>query len=330
MKTLSSNRNKLSKALFFSAFLISYSFASSTFPQYKITPSSVDTTDSVSLFIAKGMFQTSCAPVYLTSFTITQEPVVCKEGCPTRYYRVTIVYDSAARWIDSLIKSENYPAGFLPQSIWQYNYNNDTVFYFYMQCCDAFNCLYSKNGVYLCAPNGGFSGGGDGKCPDFLSKATDKKLVWEDKRTRPIQSQVCGQVLTEYGPRFDFGKLRTGTYFLYDNRDSSKMLLQFSVPGKSTGIIKQNSDNAQKHPENGFSAKFKDGTLAFSIDKAQNMFFSVYRLNGEILFASDRQLLPSGNHRIHFESLHFKDKVFIVRFNGDSWSKTIRVNMEKN
>ena len=31
-------------------------------------------------------------------------------------------------------------------------------------CCDLFNGLYDREGRYVCAPTGGFSGAGDGKC----------------------------------------------------------------------------------------------------------------------------------------------------------------------
>jgi hypothetical protein len=40
------------------------------------------------------------------------------------------------------------------------------VYYFLMSpCCDMANFLYDEQGNYVCAPNGGFNGGGDGKCP---------------------------------------------------------------------------------------------------------------------------------------------------------------------
>lgn len=32
-------------------------------------------------------------------------------------------------------------------------------------CCDRHDYLYNAQGEYICAPSGGFSGSGDGKCP---------------------------------------------------------------------------------------------------------------------------------------------------------------------
>lgn len=40
------------------------------------------------------------------------------------------------------------------------------VYYFlWSPCCDIPNYLYDEHGNYVCAPNGGFTGQGDGKCP---------------------------------------------------------------------------------------------------------------------------------------------------------------------
>jgi hypothetical protein len=40
------------------------------------------------------------------------------------------------------------------------------VYYFLRSpCCDMPNYLYDELGNYVCAPNGGFTGQGDGKCP---------------------------------------------------------------------------------------------------------------------------------------------------------------------
>jgi hypothetical protein len=33
-------------------------------------------------------------------------------------------------------------------------------------CCDKFDYLYDFKGVILCAPSGGFTGRGDGSCPE--------------------------------------------------------------------------------------------------------------------------------------------------------------------
>jgi hypothetical protein len=47
-----------------------------------------------------------------------------------------------------------------------------------MPCCDFYNEVYDANCNFLGAPDGGFTGKGDGKIPDFFAEAKNEKLVW--------------------------------------------------------------------------------------------------------------------------------------------------------
>lgn len=66
--------------------------------------------------------------------------------------------------------------------IWEYKYQGQKVYLISADCCDQYNTVYDACLRPLCAPSGGFTGRGDGQCPDFNEKATDKKLVWRDPR----------------------------------------------------------------------------------------------------------------------------------------------------
>jgi len=66
--------------------------------------------------------------------------------------------------------------------VWAYKYQGQTVYLISAPCCDNYNTVYDECLNVLCAPSGGFTGRGDGLCPDFNEKATDKKLVWRDPR----------------------------------------------------------------------------------------------------------------------------------------------------
>lgn len=86
-------------------------------------------------------------------------------------------------WVNALIKKyESEPVGNPPQSIWRYTYRGQTVYFVPAQCCDQFSILYDVEGNILCAPDGGFTGQGDGKCPDFFKNRKDEKLIWKDNR----------------------------------------------------------------------------------------------------------------------------------------------------
>jgi hypothetical protein len=42
--------------------------------------------------------------------------------------------------------------------------------------------VYDRNCNYVCAPDGGYTGKGDGKCKDFDSLAKEVRLIWKDDR----------------------------------------------------------------------------------------------------------------------------------------------------
>lgn len=69
-----------------------------------------------------------------------------------------------------------------PAEVNEYLYNGKRVFLFTSNCCDQYNMLYDENCESICAPSGGFSGKGDGKCADFSESAKHVKLIWKDER----------------------------------------------------------------------------------------------------------------------------------------------------
>ncbi len=57
--------------------------------------------------------------------------------------------------------------------------------YFYFpppQCCDFFSELYDSQCNLVCNPDGGFSGQGQGVCPEYL--VLKKEVIWKDKRSQ--------------------------------------------------------------------------------------------------------------------------------------------------
>lgn len=66
-------------------------------------------------------------------------------------------------------------------AVWEWPYQGRTVYEIQAGCCDRFNELYDAQGTYLCAPSGGFTGRGDGKCPDA---AAAREAAGEQVRKR--------------------------------------------------------------------------------------------------------------------------------------------------
>ena len=69
-----------------------------------------------------------------------------------------------------------------PLKITLYTYHEQKVYYMVSPCCDKYNIVFDKSCTILGYPDGGFTGRGDGKMPDFFKEATDPKVVWELKK----------------------------------------------------------------------------------------------------------------------------------------------------
>ena len=69
-----------------------------------------------------------------------------------------------------------------PVQIWQLVYQGKPAFYMVEDCCDRMNTLHDSAGYARCAPSGGLTGRGDGRCPAPLPSTNQMRLVWERAR----------------------------------------------------------------------------------------------------------------------------------------------------
>jgi hypothetical protein len=67
-----------------------------------------------------------------------------------------------------------------PIEVWKWEVDGNTYYYFVSDCCDQYNYLFTSNCEMVCAPDGGFSGKGDGKCPEFEGQI-EKTLMWKNE-----------------------------------------------------------------------------------------------------------------------------------------------------
>ena len=68
-----------------------------------------------------------------------------------------------------------------PVEIWRYQVEEEDFYLVMPNCCDQLIKLFDTNCKLICSPSGGFSGKGDGTCPDFFQKAIAKELIWRSK-----------------------------------------------------------------------------------------------------------------------------------------------------
>ena len=87
-------------------------------------------------------------------------------------------------WLAELIlKLEDEPVANPPLSITQYGYQGQTVYFLPQRCCDIFSDLYDADGNIIGHPDGGITGRGDGRVPDFFEERNNERVIWKDQRT---------------------------------------------------------------------------------------------------------------------------------------------------
>ena len=147
-------------------------------------------------FAASLMLTTACAHQQVSVTTpTTPAPGGQVSGqdtpAPTSANTVDPVYvraiesDTTARpaWLKARIKTVLGERKRNPITrILRYTYGGQTVYYISAPCCDQYSEVLDTKGKPVCNPDGGITGKGDGKCPDFDKNKTNEKLVWQDPR----------------------------------------------------------------------------------------------------------------------------------------------------
>ena len=69
-----------------------------------------------------------------------------------------------------------------PATVYRYLFQDKYVYLFSSNCCDQYNYVYDKDCKVICAPSGGMSGQGDGRCSNFSQMTSEGTLIWKDPR----------------------------------------------------------------------------------------------------------------------------------------------------
>jgi len=75
-------------------------------------------------------------------------------------------------------KSEN-KRGFSIKEVYEWKVDGNTYYYTVSAVADGYHYLYDTSCNRLCAPDGGFSGTGEGECPNFKGDIK-RTLIWSD------------------------------------------------------------------------------------------------------------------------------------------------------
>lgn len=90
-------------------------------------------------------------------------------------------------WISNLI---NGPLVERPISIQAYQYRGEVVYLLNAPCCDRYNEVYSFFGDSICSPSGGYSGGGDRRCPSFFREAVLSEFHWSNNGKYIVKEDI--------------------------------------------------------------------------------------------------------------------------------------------
>jgi len=95
-------------------------------------------------------------------------------------------------WLAALIEdTQNQPVTNPPGLIVRGDYGGQRVYYRAPYCCDIPGTVYTSEGAVLCTADGGFTGHGDGRCPDFWATLASCAVVWTDPRGKRDARDLC-------------------------------------------------------------------------------------------------------------------------------------------
>lgn len=137
----------------------------------------------IKLFFIPLAIMLSCSSTKTNQSTTNKDVVITEE--PVLHQRDSVIeIDVINNPLPTCIKNKIdsfkvKEAHERPQKVVEYTYKGKKVYYVVMPCCDFFNEVYDENCNMLGSPDGGFTGRGDGKLPDFFAEAKNEKLIWE-------------------------------------------------------------------------------------------------------------------------------------------------------
>ena len=115
---------------------------------------------------------------WIVSLILLSYVLIC--GCSS----ASTATDENPEWLNQLIrKLESAPVANPPASITRYEYKGQLVYYIPPRSGDIPSTLLDASGNVLCMPDGGITGEGDGRCPDFFDERKNGQVIWQDPRS---------------------------------------------------------------------------------------------------------------------------------------------------
>lgn len=91
---------------------------------------------------------------------------------------------------DSLHAAEKVDAPALARMASYVGPDGQLVYLHMAPCCDQYNKVYNADGRYLCAPSGGFTGLGDGRCPAWVHQLRPRPSAMAASNPWPVTGSL--------------------------------------------------------------------------------------------------------------------------------------------
>jgi hypothetical protein len=105
-------------------------------------------------------------------------------GAPPQFPPAPDSAITSPAWLTTVIgQLETQPVANPPAFIASYEYKGETVYFVPQRCCDVMSVVYRSDGAVMCHADGGFTGAGDGRCPDFFAERRNERVIWRDPRS---------------------------------------------------------------------------------------------------------------------------------------------------
>jgi hypothetical protein len=96
--------------------------------------------------------------------------------------KISVPYDTPSCVKNKIRKIQAKSVYNPPASVSLWEFEGKKYYYFTSDCCDQMTELFDEDCDLVCHPDGGLTGKGDGKCPDFSTGVLKRTVIWSDKR----------------------------------------------------------------------------------------------------------------------------------------------------
>jgi hypothetical protein len=155
------------------------------------------------------------------------------------------------------------------------------------------------------------------------------RLIYTEIPPDPRLKIACGNTVTPYGPRFQFGKLAAGTYIVIDSA-TGDTVTQFTVSNNQQVRAGRSGAPSMWPSLDRISYDPRERMLYFRFDKDQNVAIEAYLLDGKRgVNLSTRRFFAAGTYAFSLPAKRFGSGIMAINLKGENFAETRRINLTR-